>query len=140
LLKNSWRAFVFLYSLLLIGGCSTGDDTRLANEGVARFRLQLSSQQYSDIYSQADSVFRGVTKQQDFLDFMSAINRKLGKFQSASQTGYFVNWTTSGTRIRLNFASKYEGGDAQEEFLWHISGKQALLVGYHISSNSLITK
>jgi hypothetical protein len=124
----------------VLGGCGASDVLRFANEGVARFRAQLGGQQYLDIYSQADSAFRSVTKQQDFVDFMSAINRKLGKFQSASQTGYFVNWTTSGTRVRLTFSAKYEGGDAQEEFIWHVSGKQALLVGYHVNSNALITK
>jgi hypothetical protein len=100
----------------------------------------MDNEQFSDIYSQADDVFRAATKRQDFLDFVGAVHRKLGKVQNASQKGYFVNFSTSGTRVRLNYQTKFEGGDAQEEFLWHVSGKQALLVGYHINSNALITK
>jgi len=139
-MKIKWALISAGCLLLLSYGCGTADDMRLANEAVTRFRSQLANQKFDEIYSQADSGFRQATKQKDFGEFMGAINRKLGKFQSASQTGYFVNWTTSGTRVRMNFATKYEGGDAEEEFLWHISGNQALLLGYHINSMALITK
>jgi hypothetical protein len=100
----------------------------------------MDSEQFADIYSQADDAFRAATKQQDFLDFISAVHRKLGKVQNASQGGYFVNFSTSGTQVRLNYRTKFEGGDAQEEFIWKIKGNQAVLVGYHINSNALVTK
>lgn len=42
--------------------------------------------------------------------------------------------------VRLNYTTKSEQGDAQEEFLWKMKGNQAVLVGYHINSNALVTK
>lgn len=138
-MKNLCYPFMFM-CVLLATGCGSGDAVRFAREGVTHVHSQMDNEQFADIYSQADDVFRGATKRQDFLDFIGAVHRKLGKVQSASQSGFFVNFSTSGTRVRLNYQTKFEGGDAQEEFLWHISGKQALLVGYHINSNALITK
>jgi len=60
--------------------------------------------------------------------------------KAATQQGFFVNFTTSGTMVRLNYTTKSEQGDAQEEFLWKMKGNQAVLVGYHINSNALVTK
>jgi len=139
LLKNSWRLFIFI-SVLLTGGCGSGDDLRIAREGAAHVHAQMDNEQFADIYSQADDAFRAATKQQDFLDFISAVHRKLGKVQNASPGGYFVNFSTSGTQVRLNYSTKFEQGDAQEEFIWKIKGKQAALVGYHINSNALVIK
>jgi hypothetical protein len=100
----------------------------------------MDSEQFTQIYSEADDALRAVTKQQDFLAFVSAVHRKLGRVQNASQTSFLVNFSTSGTRVRLNYQTKFDGGDAQEEFIWKIKGDQAALVGYHINSTALITK
>jgi hypothetical protein len=112
----------------------------MATNGVTRVHAQMDNLQFADIYSQADDALRSVTKQQDFLDFVSAVHRKLGKVQSATQSSYLVNFTTLGTPVRLNYRTKFEGGDAQEEFVWKIKGQSAALVGYHINSTALIIK
>ena len=139
MLKNLRQPFLFIFALLIVG-CGSGDDLRIAANGVTRVHAQLDNLQFADIYSQADDALRSVTKQQDFLDFVGAVHRKLGKVQSAIQSNYFVNFTTSGTRVRLNYRTKFEGGDAQEEFVWKIKGESAVLVGYHINSTALIIK
>jgi len=113
---------------------------RLAGDGVTRVHAQMDDAKFLDIYSQAGVALRNASSQQDFIDFMSAVHRKRGKVQSASRTRFFVNFTTSGTRVTLNYQTKFEGGDGQEQFLWHVSGAQALLVGYHINSKALILK
>lgn len=71
---------------------------------------------------------------------MTAIHNKLGAVLQSSRQGFFVNYNTSGSNIRLTYATKFSSGDAQEEFLWSKSGDNFLLLGYHINSNALITK
>jgi hypothetical protein len=139
LLKNSWQAYI-LFAALLLSGCGTSDNLRIAGDGVTRVHAQIDNGQFADIYSQADDSLRSATKQQEFLDFMGAVHRKLGRVQSASRLNYFVNFTTSGTQIRLNYQTKFEGGDAQEYFVWKIKDNSAVLVGYHINSTALIIK
>jgi len=82
----------------------------------------MESEQFTEIYSQTDDALCNATKQQDFLEFISAVHRKLGKTQSASQGSFFVNFSTGGTRVRLNYHTKFAEGDAQEEFIWKIKG------------------
>jgi Protein of unknown function (DUF4019) len=140
-MKRNSLQFVFILSaFILLAGCGARKDMQIAEAGVTRIHAQMDAEQYGDMYAQADDAFRAASKQQDFLDLMSAIHRKLGRVQSASETRYFVNFTTSGTQVRLNYHTKFEGGEGDEEFLWHVSGEQALLLGYHINSNALILK
>jgi len=139
LLRDSWPHFLFV-SALLLGGCGSSDNLRIAKEATTHVHAQMDSEQFAQIYSEADDALRTATKRQGFLDFISAIHRKLGRVQNASQTSFFVNFSTSGTRVRLNYQTKFDAGDAQEEFIWKIKGDRAVLVGFHISSNALITK
>jgi hypothetical protein len=121
-------------------GCGTTKDVGAASDAVVTFHARLDSEDYSTIYTQADPILRNATSQKDFLDLVSAVHRKLGKVISANRQGFFVNFTTSGTRVRLNYSTKFTDGDAQEEFVWAKSGNDFTLVGYNINSNALITK
>ena len=122
------------------GGCGATKDIGAANEAVTRFHAQLDSQDFGTIYSQADQRFRDITPQSDFLAFMNAIHNKLGKVTDATRQRFFVNYTTSGEQLRLTYATKFAGGNGQEEFVWVKSGDGLALLGYHINSMALITK
>lgn len=136
------KLLVCLVFLLLgaIAGCGSTKDLAEAGEAVTRFHTQLDAEQFDAIYSQADQRFRDTTSQADFLAFTNAIHRKLGKVVDAKRNSYFVNFTTSGTQVRLNYATKFAGGDAQEEFVWVQGSQGFVLLGYHINSMALITK
>jgi hypothetical protein len=51
-----------------------------------------------------------------------------------------VNYHTSGTFATLVYKTRYAGGEATETFVYRIKSESALLAGYHINSNALITK
>ena len=132
---------LFLTSLIvLVVGCGTQKDVAGASAAVAQFHSQLDHQDYLTIYNNADARFRGASKQDDFLALMTAVHNKLGTVLQSSRQGFFVNYNTSGSSIRLTYATKFSSGDAQEEFLWSKSGDTFRLLGYHINSNALITK
>jgi hypothetical protein len=107
---------------------------------VARFHQQLDSQNYVTVYAQADQKFRDATKQDDFVALMTAVHSKLGQVGSTTRKSYFVNYNTSGSQIRVNYATKFGEGDAEEEFVWSKNGDNLALLGYHINSVALITK
>jgi len=133
-------AVLFVSTAAIFSGCGATKDISGASDAVTTFHARLDSGDYTTIYSQADQVFRNASKQQEFLEFMAAIHRKLGRVNSAKQERFFVNYTTSGTRVRLNYTTKFTGGDAEEEFVWAKSGNDYTLAGYHINSMALITK
>jgi hypothetical protein len=133
-------AAILAVVLTAAGGCSATKDLSVANDAVTRFHGQLGSQDFGTIYSQADQRFRDSISQPDFLAFMNAVHTKLGNVATASRQGFFVNYNTSGTQIRMTYATKFAGGDGQEEFVWVKSGDGLVLLGYHINSMALITK
>jgi hypothetical protein len=125
---------------LFVVACGSQKDLAAADVAVTRFHQQLDSEDYAAIYTQADQRFRDVTKQDDFIALMTAVHRKLGRVGSATRQGFFVNYNTSGTRIRTTYGTKFSDGDAQEQFVWSKSGGNVALLGYNIQSNSLVVK
>src|SRR6266481_2921534 len=128
--RDSWPHFLFV-SALLLGGCGSSENLRIAKEATTHVHAQMDSEQFAQIYSEADDALRTATKRQDFLDFISAVHRKLGRVQSASPTAFFGSFSPSGTRVRGNYQTKFGGGNAREGFIWKIKGDQPGLIGCH---------
>lgn len=133
-------SLLFISLSLLVTGCGAQKDIAGASAAVVQFHGQLDHQDYLTIYNNADARLRSTSKQEDFLALMTAVHNKLGTVQQSSRQGSFVNYNTSGSSIRVTYATKFSGGDADEEFLWSKSGDTFHLLGYHINSNALITK
>ena len=126
--------------LALLAGCSVNKDISHAMDGIAIFHRQLNAGQFDTIYAEADSQFKAGTAQADMVQLLSAIHRKLGDFQSGSQTGWNDNVNTGGHFLTIGYTAKYAGGSAEENFVYRMNGEQAALVGYHINSLALIEK
>ena len=140
MLRKLQLLLFFIPITFLIVGCGAKKDIETASVAVTQFHGQLDRQDYLSIYQNADGRLRATSKQDDFLALMTAVHNKLGTVQEASRKGFFVNYNTSGSSIRLTYATKFSGGDAEEEFLWSKQGDGVRLLGYHINSNALITK
>ena len=124
----------------LLGGCSLSADTSLAEQEVKHFHELLDAGSSSAIYEAAAEDLKKVTTQAEFVTFLDAIHRKLGRSNSWERKGWNVNVGTSGKFITLNYETSYAQGPAQEQFIYRLADKQALLVGYHINSTTLILK
>jgi uncharacterized protein (DUF2236 family) len=122
------------------GGCGTGQDVKAAEEQVTNFHQQLDSQDFLNIYNQADPKLREVTKTEEFLGLLTAVHKKLGNVQNATRQSFYVNFSTSGSTVRLTYQTKFAEGDAQEVFTWKKNGSDLRLLGYNIQSNALILK
>ena len=110
----------------------------LGRAAVAKFHQQLDAEQYDQIYAEADPALRQASARRDFVALMSAIHRKLGKTQDATGESFNVNWSTSGTQVRMSYKTKFAGGDAEETFVWHVVADRPVLLNYNINSNALI--
>ena len=70
---------------------------------------------------------------------LAAIDRKLGAVKSTQADGWKINYNPSGTTVQLGFKTQFEKGTGSETFVFRIAGGKALLSGYNITSNELIT-
>ena len=133
------RKFGMLALAGLVAGCSLGADVPVAEKAVTAFHQQLDAGQFAESYKGASSEFRSATTEADWVKLAGAVHRKLGKFLSSTQLGWNDQSTTSGHFIALGYKSKFEHGDATEQFTYRIDGGKASLAGYNVNSNALIT-
>jgi major membrane immunogen (membrane-anchored lipoprotein) len=128
-----------LVAALLIAGCSSSQDFDAAKAGIARFRELMAAQQFDQIYSEASDDLKKATTSQNLVRLLAAIDRKLGAVKSTQADGWKINYNPSGTTVQLGFKTQFEKGTGSETFVFRIAGGKALLSGYNITSNELIT-
>jgi hypothetical protein len=124
---------------LLLAACSSAQDLTLAETEVGHFRQQMAAQQYAEIYAQASDDFKKTTAEEKLTRLLSAIDRRLGAVKSSDRTSWGVNFNTSGTTVTLKFKTTFERGTGDESFVYRIVGGKAVLAGYQINSEDLLT-
>jgi hypothetical protein len=138
----SWMSRLIALSIAVFGlaGCSSSEDTKLAETAVLQFHQELDTGQFEAIYSAAGEELRDQTTLKDFTALLEAIHRKLGNLKSTETKGWNVNYNTSGAYVTLTYSSMFSEGGAAEQFIYRINRDRAVLVGYHINSAALILK
>lgn len=135
------RAWIGLLLLAVsLGGCSFAEDTDRGERAVARFHLLFGASQYAEIYADTTESFREAATEAEFVEFMSAVRRKLGNVRACERTGLEVNWDGDATTIWLSYETAYEVGIATEQFVWVLDGEKTRLDGYQIDSKVLILR
>jgi hypothetical protein len=111
-----------------------------AEAAIIRFHQQMNEGRFEEIWNEAHEKFRGASSKEKYLEFMSAIERKLGKVQSSKNAGWKVNTVNFTTVVLMNQSTTFEKGSGTETFTFEMEGEKALLVGYNIQSMDLIIK
>jgi hypothetical protein len=124
----------------LLSACSSNQNIELAKLAVEQFHSQLDSEQYSILYTAADEKFHAATSESDFTKLLQVVHRKLGTVQKSNLRNTGVAWFAGqGATVTLVYDTSFTVGSGTEQFVWHISDNRAMLYGYHINSNDLIT-
>ena len=113
---------------------------KAADQGVADFHKLYNDAKLAEIYSAGHSKFKSATTEPQFLEFMGAVQRKLGKVTQTSNAGFNVRTFNFSTTIVLNQNTTFEQGTGTEVFTFQMDGDKAVLVGYNINSKDLILK
>ena len=134
------RAVLIMLLAWSSGGCSISVDTAVAEKQVPQFHALLDQGRTTEIYTQASEDLKTAATEADFVAVLDAVHRKLGIVQKTERQTWNVNYHTSGTFATLVYKTQYAGGEATETFVYRLKSESALLAGYHINSNALITK
>ena len=133
-----WFCVFTLLSFSLSCSFTKGKET--AERAVIKFHNQLNAGQFHEIYAGADEGFRKASSEQDVIALFEAVRRKLGAVKSTKPTGWRVNATPMGTMVNLGYEVEFSEAKGMEEFVFHVSGDQALLFNYNVNSAALITR
>ncbi len=131
-------AILFTAALVGCGGFSRGKPT--AEKAIAQFHELYNQGKLDDIWKGADAQFRTVSSKQQYDGLMTAVQRKLGKVTSTSNSGWRVQSFNLQTTVLMSQNTAFEHGQGTESFTFALHGTNAVLVGYNIQSMDLITK
>lgn len=137
-MKRLARAVIVL--TLVVVGCSSEKVLSDADAATAKFHAEFNASQFDAIYSDTTPKFRSISPKDDYARFISAVRRKLGAVKSTERKSWNVFVGTGGATITVTYATKFELGSGDEQFVWLRTRNGLKLVGWHINSNDLITR
>jgi hypothetical protein len=128
-----------LAAALLLASCSGGESVTTAESAIATFHVRLNAGQYEQIYAVSDPQFKKAVSEPEFEKLLGAVHGKLGAYRTGKNSGWRVNYNSSGNNVVVQFDSSFEKGKAVETFTYAGVGNAIKLLGYNINSNTLIT-
>lgn len=123
----------------MLWACSASKDVDIARRAVEQFHQQIASAQDDAAYDETDPAYKESMSREAHEGFFAKIRRKMGAFKSSANTGYFVNASTAGTLVRLQYKTRCANGELDEGFVWRIKAEHATLVRYEANSPLLLT-
>lgn len=137
-----WKWSAALGTLILVllmwrCGSTLVQGRKLADAAVRQFHERMNSENYEEIYRDADEGFRG-QNHEDSIRFLEAVHNKLGTAGTATQINVRVDTNTRGTFLTTQYSTTFAAGAATEMFTWIKNGGTLKLYGYHIQSNTLM--
>ena len=134
------RLAIIAAACAFLTGCSVGQDSAAAGTAIQDFHSKLNAGEFAEIYDQSGASMKAAATEDKLTALLDAVHRKLGAYVSGSQTSWNENFGTTGHTIRIQYASKFERGEATETFVFQLDGKGTpALVGYNVNSMALIT-
>jgi hypothetical protein len=130
------RAGLLLVAGSLLG-CGAPEDIGAASGAGKKFHDEFNQQNYAAIYQEADAKFRGAVQQDALAKLLTRVHDKLGNVTDATRTGFNVNYNLGGSTITMTYATKFQQGEGQEQFVWLKSGDGVRLLNYNIRSAAL---
>jgi hypothetical protein len=126
---------------IILVGCGGLTKGKAASEvAIDHFHQQYSDGKFEEIWKEAHSKFQSASTKEKYTEFMSTVQRKLGKVKSTSNAGWKVNTFNLITTVLMTQETIFEEGKGTESFTFEMDGEKAVLVGYNIQSMDLIMK
>ena len=139
--RCSSRAAVGVAAALLmtLNACHPARDSNDADQAVALFHQRLTSGLDEIIYDESAPEFQRSVDRETVHKWFARIRRKMGAPGVSRRIVYRVTYSSDGIHANASYVTKYSNGEAHETFTWGITGGKALLVGFLLQSNAMLT-
>jgi len=125
---------------LSVAGCAGRKGKEAAERAVTDFHHKLDAGDFAGIYAGTHADFKKAASEKDFTAVLDAVHRKLGTVSSSEQVSWKLSQFNLDTNAQLAYKTTFSGGEAVESFNYRVSDGSAVLLGYNINSNALVTK
>lgn len=110
----------------------------LSNVAVQHFHDELNREQYEQIFTEADDAFQRSASKSEMIKVLDRVHTRLDTSGQQELLNFTVTATLEGTYIVVDYTTKFEHGEATEQFTWSKSGGRLKLHDYHIESNAFV--
>jgi hypothetical protein len=128
------------FALFSLSACSAMKEKEAGEAEVARFHSLYDTDQGAAIYDDAGGELKAAASRDEFGKMLGTAHQRLGNVRKANQTGWKVNYGTSGNVIVFNYTTDFALGRGEEEFVYRVEAGKPRLAGYHITSPALLAK
>jgi hypothetical protein len=132
--RLSATRFAAIVAILLACSCGFTKKRAAAEEAVQLFHERFDAGQDDEIYDAADAEYKQALTKDANHSFLSRLRRTFGNRKQSEETRWFVNSTTQGTFVSLEYRSKCANGEMIERFVWRVKEDHATLAGFHVES------
>ena len=136
MLNRDWKIVAWC-ACLFLAACSAPADIGSASAAGKKFHDHFNQQDFAAIYNEADPKFRATVKQDELTALLSGVYHEFGNVTDTTRTGLNVNYKFGGSTITMTYSTKFQLGEAQEEFIWLKSGDTLRLLNYNIKYRAL---
>jgi hypothetical protein len=134
------RFLLIAATLLALGGCLNGADSKKVDDATSRVFAQIQSKQFDVIYDEAAPEFQNSMSKDVFIGLMTRVGRKLGACPTPKQPiAWHVNTTTNGYFSTRNYVAACANGQLTQSVTIVLRNGQAKLAGYYVGSPLLLT-
>lgn len=134
------RILVLIVCLVLTACGGMNEDATAARVSVSDFRSYVSSGDHGAIYAMSDPLYRKTVTRQQHDKLFSLLKKRMGDFDTATETGWKVNYTTEGQFVVLTYNARFSKGEGAETFTWKVTDGKPTLAGYNINSPALLAE
>jgi hypothetical protein len=127
-----------LACLLLLQACQAGQNIAAARRATLEFGASAAAGRYNEIYERAGSELKRSATQAAFVGVLETVAKKLGRCTQRTEVGGgMTDDPVHGRFVTLNYETQYQGGKADERFMWRVEGGKPQLLRYDIRSPAL---
>ena len=127
--------------LIAVLACSAVKDGKpAADSAIVEFHSRLNEEKYKEIFDASHQELKNVASEEESTKLFSAVHTKLGRVVNSTNQTWKAGTFNLTTTVQLLQNTEFEHGKGDEEFVFVIEDKKALLQSYHINSMDLITK
>ncbi len=146
--RKPWWSQIWVWCIiglcLLVGAAVVRFFVKMSSAGtqsdtaVAKFHERLNAEQYAEIYSESDDLFKNAGSEEEMLKFFKMVHQRVGNETDTKRLTFGINKTFQGTFVRATYQSEFDTGPASETFTWRVAEPEYVLVGYNVNSKALL--
>jgi hypothetical protein len=132
LVRNPYRLYYVIATLFIFSYCSPHSPS-IVESAIKNFHIQFNSNNYEDIYYNADNSLRDKYTKSEFISVLNNLKNTYGNIDKVEGTSLSIKWNMFlGTRAYAKYKVNFTKGVKDEYFVWLFKDNKVLLSDYKV--------